>query len=104
MNIAVDTNCILPGKVGGIEDYTVALIEALCLPGTPAKKVFILARPENREMFSALFGGRCELLTIPRPLYRGEPVRNWAELMRQSPRRSARVAIGVHAGQESSAG
>jgi glycosyltransferase involved in cell wall biosynthesis len=86
MNIAVDTNCILPAKVGGIEDYTVALIEALCLPNSPATKVILLTRPENREMFSAMFGSSCQLIDIPRPLHRGQPVRNWAELRRQSPR------------------
>ena len=35
MNLAIDTNCILPGRVGGIENYTLGLIEALRLPQSP---------------------------------------------------------------------
>jgi glycosyltransferase involved in cell wall biosynthesis len=96
MNIAVDTNCILPGKVGGIEDYTVALIEALCLPGSPAKRVFLLTRPENRDLFAAFAGewpGRCELIDVPRPIHRGEPVGNWAELWQQSPQQARRLQL-----------
>ena len=52
MVIAVDTNCILPGQVGGIENYTCGLIEALQLPESPAAKLILLTRPENQALFS----------------------------------------------------
>src|SRR2546430_1155582 len=42
MIIAIDTNAILPGQVGGIENYTLGLIEALKLPGSPASRLFLL--------------------------------------------------------------
>jgi hypothetical protein len=29
MIVGIDTNCILPGKVGGIENYTMSLIEKM---------------------------------------------------------------------------
>ena len=38
MIVAVDTNCILPGQVGGIENYTLGLIEALKIAAITGKK------------------------------------------------------------------
>jgi glycosyltransferase involved in cell wall biosynthesis len=93
MNIAVDTNCILPGKVGGIEDYTVALIESLCLPGSPARQLCLLTRPENRDLFQTFAASGCVLIDVPRPIYRDEPVRNWADLRAESPQQARRLLL-----------
>jgi glycosyltransferase involved in cell wall biosynthesis len=67
MNVAVDTNCIIPGKVGGIENYTTALIEALVGPASCANRVVLLTRPENHPAFERFTddGARVELIDRP---------------------------------------
>ena len=52
MHIAVDTHCILPGQVGGIEQYTLGLLQRLAGAGSPAERVLVLTRPENHNLFS----------------------------------------------------
>jgi glycosyltransferase involved in cell wall biosynthesis len=66
MIIAIDTNCILPGKVGGIENYTLGLIEALKLPASPATRLILLTRPENHELFSRYIDQRTTAVLIER--------------------------------------
>jgi glycosyltransferase involved in cell wall biosynthesis len=85
MIVAIDTNCILPGRVGGIENYTLGLIEALKLPGSPAGKLVLLTRAENYSLFSPYADSRTEIVQIERPVYNGTPVTNWAELLEQHP-------------------
>src|SRR5258708_16890457 len=85
MNVAIDTNCILPGKVGGIENDTRGLIESLKLPGSPAAKLVLLTRPENLELFSPFADSRTEITSMDRPEYKGRIVKNWAELLRKHP-------------------
>jgi glycosyltransferase involved in cell wall biosynthesis len=85
MIVAIDTNCILPGEVGGIENYTLGLIEALKLSGSPASKLLLLTRPENRELFEPLVDHRTETLLIERPKHKGKTVSNWSELLRKHP-------------------
>jgi glycosyltransferase involved in cell wall biosynthesis len=85
MNIAVDTNCILPGRVGGIENYTNALIEALAGPGSPADRVIVLTRPENHQSFARFASRRTVIHAVDRPTYQGRPVANWASLTRNDP-------------------
>lgn len=85
MIVAIDTNCILPGQVGGIENYTLGLIEALKLPDSPAEKLVLLTRAENHSLFSPYADPRTEIMRIERPLYGGVPVHNWAELLAKHP-------------------
>ena len=66
MIVAIDTNCILPGQVGGIENYTLGLIEALKLPGSPATQLVLLTRPENHEFFSRFADARTKTVLLPR--------------------------------------
>jgi glycosyltransferase involved in cell wall biosynthesis len=85
MIVAIDTNCILPGEVGGIENYTLGLIEALKLPGSPASKLLLLTRRENQELFEPFVDHRTETLLIERPTHKGKTVGNWSELLRRHP-------------------
>src|SRR5579872_5560389 len=86
MIVAVDTNCILPGQVGGIENYTLGLIEALKLPESPAKKLILLTRPENHSLFESFAGGQTEVLLLQRPS------QNWDEL-KKCDARAAEIAL-----------
>jgi glycosyltransferase involved in cell wall biosynthesis len=79
MIVGVDTNCILPGQVGGIENYTLGLIEALKLPQSPAKKLILLTRPENHSLFAAFEDDRTRIVLLERA--RG----NWLELQKRDP-------------------
>ena len=67
MHIAIDTNCILPGQVGGIENYSLALVDSLKLPESPASKLLLLTRPENQELFSKFTDARTHLALLDRP-------------------------------------
>jgi glycosyltransferase involved in cell wall biosynthesis len=66
MIVAIDTNCILPGQVGGIENYTLALIEALKQPESPAAKLLLLTRPENHDLFSRYVDDHTKAVLIDR--------------------------------------
>jgi glycosyltransferase involved in cell wall biosynthesis len=85
MIVAIDTNCILPGRVGGIENYTLGLIEALKLPGSPAERLILLTRPENHELFRAFTDHRTSVHLLERPKHNGQPVQNWAALLANDP-------------------
>jgi glycosyltransferase involved in cell wall biosynthesis len=85
MIVAIDTNCILPGQVGGIENYTLGLIEALKLRGSPASKLVLLTRPENQELFSRFVDSNTRAVLLDRPTYRGNVITNWAEFIEQHP-------------------
>jgi glycosyltransferase involved in cell wall biosynthesis len=74
MIVAIDTNSIIPGQVGGIENYTLGLIEALKLPESPADKMILLTRAENHSLFATFADERTDILLIDRPK------RNWADL------------------------
>ncbi|HEX4056019.1 MAG TPA: glycosyltransferase family 1 protein [Tepidisphaeraceae bacterium] len=73
MIVAIDTNCILPGQVGGIENYTLGLIEALKLPASGASKLLLLTRAENHSLFAGFADEQTEVLQVRRPSA------NWAE-------------------------
>jgi glycosyltransferase involved in cell wall biosynthesis len=79
MIVAVDTNCILPGEVGGIENYTLGLVEALKLPQSPATKLILLTRLENQSLFAGFADERTEILLLERPRH------NWDELQKRDP-------------------
>src|ERR1700722_16563392 len=79
MIVAVDTHCILPGQVGGIENYTMGLIEALKLPESPATKLILLTRPENHSLFASFADERTEIIWLERPR------QNWDELRKYDP-------------------
>src|SRR5580765_4051170 len=85
MNIAIDTNCILPGRVGGIENYTLGLIEALKRPQSPASHLLLITRPENHELFTAYADESTTVHCIDRPMHEGHPVGNWADLLARDP-------------------
>jgi glycosyltransferase involved in cell wall biosynthesis len=68
MNVAVDTNCIVSGKVGGIENYTVALVEALVGPASCANRVVLLTRPENHATFERFAGDGARVELVDRPI------------------------------------
>ncbi len=80
MIVAIDTNCILPGQVGGIENYTLGLIEALKSPASPASKLLLITRAENHSLFAGFADGRTDVLPLDRP------AGNWAELSSVDPR------------------
>ncbi len=79
MIVAVDTNCILPGQVGGIENYTLGLIEALKLPESPASKLLLLTRADNHALFAPFADERTEILLQKRPK------RAWGEWSKSDP-------------------
>jgi glycosyltransferase involved in cell wall biosynthesis len=85
MIVAVDTNCILPGQVGGIENYTLGLIEALKLPESPASKLVLLTRAENQALFASFADERTEILLQERPK------RAWAEWSKSDPDGASRA-------------
>ncbi len=86
MIVAIDTNCILPGQVGGIENYCLALIEALKLPDSPAEKLVLLTRPENQSLFEKFIDARTQTVLIDRPTLHGQPITNWNQLLADQPR------------------
>jgi glycosyltransferase involved in cell wall biosynthesis len=81
MILALDTNCILPGRVGGIESYVIDMIEALLGHAPWLTRLELLTRPENDGLFRPYASERCGVHLIQRPAYRGQPVTNWAALM-----------------------
>ena len=85
MIVAVDTNCILPGQVGGIENYTLGLIEALKLPDSPASKIVLLTRSENQKLFQPFVDSSTEIVEVERPRHKGKAVANWSELLAKHP-------------------
>jgi len=85
MIVAIDTNSILPGQVGGIENYTLGLIEALKLPESPARKLLLLTRAENQSLFAPFADERTDVLLLDRPK------RNWADLAKADPDAAGRA-------------
>src|ERR1039458_736644 len=85
MIVAIDTSCVLPGEVGGIEDYTVGLIQALKQPGSPASRLVLLTRPENQEFFESFADSRTQISLLERPEHKGKPVSNWDKLLKKHP-------------------
>ncbi len=85
MIVAIDTNCILPGKVGGIENYSVGLIEALQQCKSPVSELILLTRAENNDLFSRFERGNTRIVKLGRPSFRGQPITGWAELMEKHP-------------------
>jgi glycosyltransferase involved in cell wall biosynthesis len=85
MIVAIDTNCILPGQVGGIENYTLGLIEALKLPDSPASKLVLLTRTENQSLFEPFVDSCTQTVLIERPRHKGKPVTNWSDLLEKHP-------------------
>jgi glycosyltransferase involved in cell wall biosynthesis len=85
MIVAIDTNCILPGKVGGIENYTLGLIESLKQRGSPASELILLTRPENQQLFSRFVDNTTRTVLLERPTFRGQAVTNWAQLLAEYP-------------------
>src|SRR5271170_6882582 len=85
MIVAVDTNCILPGQVGGIENYTLGLIEALKIAQSPVKKLVLLTRPENQALFAAFADERTEIVLLERA------AQNWDELRKCDPERAQKA-------------
>lgn len=85
MHIAIDTNCILPGQVGGIENYTLSLIEALKNPASPAKQLLLLTRPENHLLFLPFADESTAVHQLIRPSHAGRPVSNWAVVLQRDP-------------------
>jgi glycosyltransferase involved in cell wall biosynthesis len=94
MRVAIDTNCILPGRVGGIENYALALVEALRLPGSPAAELVLLTRPENHDLFGRFVGARTVVVKLDRPLHLGRPIDNWATLLADHPDTGRRALAG----------
>jgi glycosyltransferase involved in cell wall biosynthesis len=91
MRVAIDTNCILPGRVGGIENYTLGLIEALKRPGSPTAELVLLTRTENHDLFARFLDARTAVVRVERPLHQGQPVTNWAALLAEHPVTSRRA-------------
>jgi glycosyltransferase involved in cell wall biosynthesis len=85
MIVAIDTNSIIPGQVGGIENYTLGLIEAMKLPESPADKILLLTRAENHSLFAAFADERTDVVLIERPK------RNWADLVKTDPDAAGRA-------------
>ncbi len=91
MIVAIDTNCILPGQVGGIENYTLGLIEALKFETSPATELLLLSRPENRALFARFEDHFTKLVVLERPNHRGQPIGNWPEFIRNNPGQGPRI-------------
>jgi glycosyltransferase involved in cell wall biosynthesis len=85
MIVAIDTNCILPGQVGGIENYCLGLIEALKSPNSPATTLLLLTRPENEKLFARFLDYDTLMVPLDRPRHRGQAITNWADFLKQNP-------------------
>jgi glycosyltransferase involved in cell wall biosynthesis len=85
MIVAIDTNCILPGKVGGIENYTIGLIETLKHHHTPVSQLILLTRSENQELFARFADDHTQIVQLARPTFRGKPINCWAEILDKHP-------------------
>ncbi len=85
MIVAIDTNSILPGQVGGIENYTLGLVEALKQPGSPASRLILLTRAENHDLFQPFADSRTQTILLERPSHKGKTVTNWSELLEKHP-------------------
>ena len=62
MIVAIDPNCVIPGKVGGLENYVLALIDALLAHAAQVQQLVLVTRPENHELFQRFADARCEVL------------------------------------------
>lgn len=85
MILAIDTNCILPGQVGGIESYVISLVESLLAHADWLDRLVLVTRTENHELFGRYASERCEAALLPRPRFRGQEVSNWPALMATDP-------------------
>ena len=85
MIIALDTNCILPGRVGGIESHVVGIVEALLGAADRVRRLVLVTRPENDALFRGYEGKRCVAVLQDRPVLDGEPIRNWAAVLAERP-------------------
>lgn len=91
MIVAVDTNCVIPGSVGGLENYVISLVSSLANHARWVDRLILLTREENQDLFAARFGRRCETLPVPRPTLDGRPIRNWSQVMKDRPDRGRRA-------------
>ncbi len=95
MIVGIDTNCILPGKVGGIENYTISLIEALISDIARSDEIaglVLLCRGENLQLFSQYRAPKCTVIPVPRPQVDGTAIANWSELEQSNPKLCARLS------------
>ncbi|MGB7159651.1 MAG: glycosyltransferase family 1 protein [Tepidisphaeraceae bacterium] len=91
MIVAIDTNCILPGKVGGIENYVLGLVAALKAHAPSVSRLVLVTRLENRDLFEPFADDRCEVMLVERPHYQGKRVADWAALSAQDAQAGARL-------------
>ncbi len=91
MIVALDTNCILPGRVGGIESYVIGIIEALLGNAPWVQRLILLTRTENNEAFRHFRSNRCAATLQNRPILNGKPVTNWAQALTAHPEEATRL-------------
>jgi glycosyltransferase involved in cell wall biosynthesis len=91
MIVALDTNCILPGRVGGIESHVMGIVEALLGQAAWLRRLVLVTRPENDELFRAFEGKRCTAVLQERPVFQGERITNWASLLTAHPEQGRRL-------------
>lgn len=76
MRVGIDVNCILPGRVGGIEQYTVGLIENLLGSARDVERLVLFGRADNAALFGGFASARCAFVEVPRA---DDPARRPAE-------------------------
>lgn len=91
MIVALDTNCILPGRVGGIESYVIGIIEALLDNAPWVRRLILLTREENDELFRSFQCERCSVILQNRPILNGKPITNWAQALATHPEESTHL-------------
>jgi glycosyltransferase involved in cell wall biosynthesis len=91
MIVALDTNCILPGRVGGIESHVIGIIEALLADAPWLQQMILVTRAENDDLFRTFQSNRCTLLLQTRPILNGRPITNWAQSLAAHPTDAARL-------------
>jgi hypothetical protein len=107
MNVAVDADSLplsaradAPAR-GASNDpdltvYTFSLIRALQSAESPVDRVLVLTHPENHGRFEALRDDRTDVVRVPRPLFEGRPVADWAALLDHHPRLGADLLAAHH--------
>ncbi len=85
MIVGVDTNCVIPGRVGGIEGYALSLVRALSCHAGWVEGVVLFTREENHGLFGGLCGGKCTARLVERPAIDGRRIENWAVVLREEP-------------------
>ena len=105
MNVAIDADCLPAHDTSGASHssddpdltvYTFCLIRALQSAASPVDHLLVLTHPDNHGRFEPLRDDRTDVVRVPRPLFEGRPVNDWAGLLDHHPRIGADLLAAHH--------